>query len=561
MTERWDTLIKLATETWHEHNLNPEQLKRMGISYEKWNALIKPHASSLPFNATPLDYLPALVKHACASFESSGYFHYGPSPRLGSLPANPLEASMSLIAGSIERKEISSYEITQLSLDRLKKVQSLTNACVEITEDPALTHAREMDRFLDTSKKQGLLHGVPLAHKDLLYKVGVNAGCGIKPREPRPYSYEETSPVLTQLKQQGAIDTARLHMTEFAFDPSGLNTEYGACHNPWALDRVPGGSSSGSAVTVASRAVFGAIGSDTGGSIRIPASLCGLTGLKPTWGLVDTTGAMPLSHTNDHLGPLTRSAFDCALMMRVMMNEKAVNSSLYEHLSKGFEVVAGGAFTNLQGVKIGVPEQFFFDGIDPSIEKIFRESVDLYRSHGATIVSLPAFDWERMNALGAMTTRVEAATRVPKISSIAGLSPIVLERFQEGLALPGTLYVQALNERAIHLEHFINVVMKNLDVILTPVCKVQTPLISQLEQGSPEALHFRYELTILNRAFNYLGLPALSLPGGFITDPQGHDLPVGLQLIGKPYSDAKLLGVGVTWQKMTDHHLRSPSLD
>jgi aspartyl-tRNA(Asn)/glutamyl-tRNA(Gln) amidotransferase subunit A len=186
--------------------------------------------------------------------------------------------------------------------------------------------------------------------------------------------------------------------------------------------------------------------------------------------------------------------------------------------------------------------------------------VDLYKTHGATIVPLPTFYWDRINALGAVTTRVEAATRVPKIRTIKGLSRVVLERFQEGLALPGTLYVQALNERAMHLDYFINVVMKEIDVILTPVCKVQTPLISELEHGSPEAIHFRYELTILNRAFNYLGLPALSLPGGFMTDPQGRALPVGLQLIGKPYADAKLLGLGVTWQKMTDHHQKIPSL-
>jgi aspartyl-tRNA(Asn)/glutamyl-tRNA(Gln) amidotransferase subunit A len=460
----------------------------------------------------------------------------------------------------LERKEISSLELTTIALARLAEIQSATNACVEITSEQALAQAKEKDQLAVTSNNRGRLHGVPLAHKDLLYKAGVNAGCGIKPREPRPYAFEGTAPIVTQLNQQGSIDTARLHMTEFAFDPSGLNTEYGPCHNPWALDRVPGGSSSGSAVTVACRATFGAIGSDTGGSIRIPASLCGLTGLKPTWGLVDTTGAMPLSHTNDHLGPLTRSAADCALMMRVLMNEKAVSSELCQQLTKGFDAVASGAFTNLKGLTIGIPEQFFFDGIDPAINTIFKQCVDLYKTHGATIVPLPTFYWDRINALGAVTTRVEAATRVPKIRTIKGLSRVVLERFQEGLALPGTLYVQALNERAMHLDYFINVVMKEIDVILTPVCKVQTPLISELEHGSPEAIHFRYELTILNRAFNYLGLPALSLPGGFMTDPQGRALPVGLQLIGKPYADAKLLGLGVTWQKMTDHHQKIPSL-
>ena len=146
MTEQWNALIKLATQTWHLEDLGSEQLKRMGISYEKWNEQIKPHASSLAFNATPSDYLPTLVKHAAASFDSSGFFHYGPSPRLGELPANPLEASMNLIAGALERKEISSLELTTIALARLAEIQSATNACVAMTSEQALAQAKEKDQ-------------------------------------------------------------------------------------------------------------------------------------------------------------------------------------------------------------------------------------------------------------------------------------------------------------------------------------------------------------------------------------------------------------------------------
>lgn len=561
MTTSWSELIRTIPEQWDGETIRPERIAQMSKSYESWKQLIKPLASQLPLDSTPTDFLRELANLQSAVYESNGYFHHGPGAQATALPSNPLHAGLCQIAAALKNKKISSLELTIQSVERMQDIQPSTNACVALDANQALEIAksRDTDTRFSESRHQ-LLHGVPLAHKDLLYRQNVHVSCGIKPRAIRPYAYAGNACVLEKMWAHGSVDVARLHMTEFAFDPSGLNTEFGACHNPWSLDRVPGGSSSGSAAAVASRAVFAAIGSDTGGSIRIPSALCGLTGLKPTWNLVSTQGAMPLSHTNDHLGPIARSASDCAHMMNVLMDEQHIPASILKSLADGFRAVAQGAFANLKNIRIGVPTSFFFDDIDPEIELIIRESIRHFQQHGATVIDLPNFEWAQINALGAVITRVEAGTRLARLHQIEGLHQEVLERFQEGLALPGTLYMQALNERSYHLYRFITQVMQQVDVILTPVCRIKPPLISDLEPGAPNAPFYRAELTILNRPINYLGLPALSLPCGFASSNDGKRLPVGLQLIGKPYADAKLLGVGATWQKMTDFHLSSPEI-
>lgn len=560
MNKRWNELLRETCDMWDGETIRDERLAQMSKSYALWQSIIKPHAPNLPMDGTPEDFKPALLRHQSAGFESSGHFHYGPSHDVSALPSDPLHASLCQIHAALDKKRISSVELTKLSVQRIQSLQPTLNACIEINADQAMAQARARDTDRTKSGQKGLLHGIPLAHKDLLYRENINVSCGIKPRTNKPYAFTGNANVLNLLNAHGHVDVARLHMTEFAFDPSGLNTEFGACHNPWSLNRVPGGSSSGSAATVAARAVFAAIGSDTGGSIRIPAALCGLTGIKPTWGMVSTVGAMPLSHSNDHLGPIARTAADCARMMEALIDAQQLNAQIATPLIEGFRAVYSGAFNNLKNTRIGIPSSFFFDGIDPEIDAVIKSAIQLFIQHGATVTELPPFDWARINALGAVITRVEAGSRVPRLHQLDGLHPEVLERFQEGLALPGTIYMQALSERAIHLEHFMTKVMSDIDFILTPVCRVKTPLIKELEPGATSGPYFRSELTILNRAFNYLGLPALSVHGGFVQSNDGDTLPVGIQLIGKPFSDAKLLGLGATWQKMTDYHLSAPNL-
>ena len=405
----------------------------------------------------------------------------------------------------------------------------------------------------------GPLHGVPLAHKDLLYRSGVPVGCGLRPRTDAPWTFAGTATVLQQMSAAGMVDIGRLHMTEFAFDPTGTNGELGPCRNPWDLDCVPGGSSSGSAVAVAGRAVYAAIGSDTGGSIRIPASLCGVTGLKPTHGLVSTAGAMPLSHTNDHLGPLARSAADCALMMQVLAAPVAHTGHPAHALPGAFARVAQGAQASVRGLRIGVPERLFREGMDASVAQVVEATLAQWRALGATVHAVPDLDWTGLNTRGAMLTRVEASARLARVRAIDGIAPALVARFQEGVAIPGAAYVQILDERAAWLARLTDTVMREVDVLHVPVCRIETPTLATVQAGGEPAARARMELTILNRAFNYLGVPSLSLPGGFYAGRDGRRMPVGFQLVGRPYADARLLALGAAWQAHTTWHRQAPT--
>ena len=558
----WEEIIGKTAAAWQQLELNHAGVAQLAGAYQKWQTILAPASASMPFDATPIDFMTAL--RANAQIEAGPLLQSGQESERQDGPqtnTSLLELDLTTLRTMLRKASISSYEVTKLALERLEAVGKKTNACVAIDYDDALKQAKRADERLGEGQLLGPLHGVPLAHKDLFYQSQTkpNAGwCGIQPRSVRPDSGTGHSFALAQLDQAGAINLGRLHMTEFAFDPSGLNSELGPCHNPWNLNCVPGGSSSGSAVVVASRAVFGALGSDTGGSIRIPASLCGITGLKPTFGLVSTKGAMPLSHSNDHIGPLARTAADCAAMMQAIIDPVPFGQLEYQALLKNFEVIAKGAVGDLTGLRIGVPTGFFLDGMDSDIKDVIEESLKLFLKMGASVHQVSSDAWEALNAFGAVMTRVEAAARVARLQLIGGINPEVMTRFEQGVAIPGAFYVQALNERGKSLRTFLNTVMNGIDILHLPVCRIQTPSIEAFEGDAEHASYLRAELTILNRTFNYLGLPGLSLPAGFVNGYQGQRMPVGIQLVGRPYADARLLAIGAAWQRVTNWHREMP---
>lgn len=556
----WEDLIIHSAATWQDIEISHLDAGQLAQAYQSWQVILSNSSAAVPFDATPVDFNTALRQ--AASIQTGPLIESDSAASLAAhTPSSVLELDLTAVGGLISRGALSSVEVTRLALSRLEEVQAKTNACVAIEADAAIKHANLSDNLLRAGTSLSLLHGVPLAHKDLFYQANsfADAGwCGIRPRPVRPDAGNSQSVAIQQLNQAGAINLGRLHMTEFAFDPSGLNSELGPCRNPWNLNDVPGGSSSGSAVVVASRAVFGALGSDTGGSVRIPASLCGITGLKPTYGLVSTQGAMPLSHSNDHIGPLARSAADCAALMQAITDPAALKASAYQTLQRGFEVVAKGAVADLKGLKIGVPVGFFMNGIAPAIQTVLDESLKKFQEMGATIQSVSSETWETLNALGAVITRVEAAARIARLKLVGGLHPAVITRFEQGIAIPGSLYVQALNERGQRLRSFLSTVMQGVDVLHLPVCRIHTPGIADFEVSAEHATYLRSELTILNRTFNYLGVPGLSLPAGFVVGHEENRMPVGIQLVGKPYADARLLAIGAAWQQCTTWHRELP---
>ena len=455
-------------------------------------------------------------------------------------------------------RSITVQELARTSLNRLEQVQSATNACVELLHDSAMKKARRLDERLASGDNLGLLGGMPLAHKDLLHRQLHDVGHGMA----GTLGLASTDAAVLQLFEKAdALNLARLQMTELAFDPSGVNAMAGHCRNPWSTEYIPGGSSSGSAVVVAAGAVDGAIGSDTGGSIRIPSVLCGVTGLKPTFGLVSRTGAMSLSFTNDHLGPIARSARDCALMLQAiaghdMADAHSVPAPYPGRYTSNLDAPVGG-------LRIGLPSSYFSLDLHPDVQAMMQRNIELFRQLGAEIREVPDFPYDEVNALAILVIRAEAAAMFHDLlqPEAVKVGAFTHSRLQEGVPISAELYLRALALRGPLLMRFAQTVMADVDVLLVPVFSPATPRIAEFDEINSRSQFLRGELTRLTRPLNYLGLPSLALPGGVcVTADSREHLPTGFQLVGRPYSERLLLRTGHAYQKATDWHLRRPPL-
>src|SRR6266702_5514725 len=282
----------------------------------------------------------------------------------------PALMSLRSVAKAIAEKRFSSREATQSCLDRIAQWQPRLNAFMAIEAEAALAAADAADAALAKGSKRGVLHGVPLAHKDMYYEAGKVVTCGSKIR--RDFVATTISTALQRLKDAGTIRLGSLQMAEFAYGPTGHNSHYGSVHNPWSVDHITGGSSSGSGSAVAARLTFAALGSDTGGSIRMPAHFCGVTGLKTTVGRVSRAGAMPLSQSLDTVGPLARTAADCAMLLALMAGTDP------EDLTASVTPVAdymAATRGSMKGLRIGVPTAFYGDDLDPEVARVLDETI------------------------------------------------------------------------------------------------------------------------------------------------------------------------------------------
>ncbi len=444
--------------------------------------------------------------------------------------------------------KLSIQDIAQSSLQRLEQVGRDTAACVEVWHDQTLQAAVRCDERIAAGKPLGLLEGMPLAHKDLVLNRGRPYACGMAGPAG---TADVDAAVLQGLQAAGALNMGRLHMTEIAFDPAGVNEMAGHCRNPWSSAHIPGGSSSGSGAAVAAGAVVGAIGSDTGGSIRIPSILCGVTGIKPTFGLVSRAGAMTLSHTNDHLGPMTRSARDCALMLQALAGFDPADEGSIPAPTESADYLSGLG-KPVKGLRIGVAESYFTRNLHADVQAMLKRSLEQFEQMGVEIRPVPDFPYDDLNALAIMIIRAEAtAVHGEMARDPAGiLGQFTRSRLQEGNNIPASLYLQALALRGPLLMQFVQEVMAEVDVLLAPVFAHPTPRIEEFDALTERAQYLRGELTRLTRPINFLGLPSMALPGGFVTGDDGLRMPNGFQLIGKPYSEPLLLQMGNAFQTL-----------
>lgn len=456
------------------------------------------------------------------------------------------------LATAIREREISSVEATQASLDEIAKHENRVNAVINLEAEAALAAAATADAELAKGLVRGPLHGVALAHKDMFYRQGHVSTCGSRIR--RNFVPEESATVLQCLEQAGALYLGGLNMSEFAAGPTGHNEHFGDCHNPWQPDHITGGSSSGSGAAVAARFTSGALGSDTGGSVRLPAAMCGVVGLKPTYGLVSRHGCMPRAWSLDCVGPLARTVRDCALLTDVIAGLDPEDPSTQ---AKPCDRYTDRLLEHLSGVRIGIPANYFYEETSDEVRAVLHRSLEIIESLGAEVMEVALPDVTPLFAMGDTISKCEAATIHERWmrSMPDAYGAHTYTRVEAGFHVPAIRYLEALTLRERFLRQFLDEVYARVDVLHAPVIGMPVPTIRDTaHDGSARVPGQVAALTRLTRPINYLGLPALSVPCGFTRN----GLPAAFQLVGRPFSEALLFGIGHAYQQATDWHQREP---
>lgn len=466
------------------------------------------------------------------------------------------DLSLSEVATAIADRKVSSLEATRAALARIERYGDALNCIVTVDAEAAEAAARAADAALDRGQSLGPLHGVPLAHKDMFYRAGRPSACGshiLADCVP-----DTTSTALARLDAAGALDIGRLNMVEFALGTTGHNEFTGAVRNPWNREHITGGSSSGSAAAVAARLVYGALGSDTGGSIRLPAACCHLVGLKATYGRVSRFGAMPLSFSLDHVGPLVRTAADAALVLGVIAGHDSNDPTSSREAVPDYrsDLDAG-----VRGLRIAVPENYFYDTATAEIADHTRGTIDVFRALGAEIVPvrLPR-EIEAANPLNVLIIAAEAAAFHGRWlrERRDDYGPQTYARMQPGLVYPATRYIEALTFRARVLECLQESVFDKADILHTPVWPIPVPTIAESDvAANPGFMEYLTASGHCVRPFNYTGLPAISVPSGL--DKAG--LPTAFQLVGRPFDEATLLRATAAYERETGCTKLAPPLD
>jgi aspartyl-tRNA(Asn)/glutamyl-tRNA(Gln) amidotransferase subunit A len=443
------------------------------------------------------------------------------------------------LAAAIRERRATCVAAMEAVLERARAVQPRLNCFLRIDADAALAAAHLADREVARGYVRGPLHGVPMAHKDMYYRRGVVSTCGSKIMRDTPAA--ATAKVLEHLDAAGAIQFGVLNMAEFAMGPTGHNWHYGHCRNPWDPERVTGGSSSGSGASVAARANFAALGSDTGGSVRLPSAFCGLAGIRPTHGRVSVENILPLCPSLDTVGPLTRTVEDAALVLQVMAKTE-VMSELEKPVA---------------GLRIGRPRQVFYEGCDPEIAAAMEASLDVFRRLGATVLDVDLPDFSQLSALAAVLHAAEANPFHDEWfrTRPQDYSPQVRERLEKGRPVLARDYLKAMQARAPAIAAFCAAVFSKVDVVHGPVVSFQTPTIAETDISTGEpAAEMLGRFVRLTRPISYLGLPVVCANAGFTKA----GMPIGLQLIAPPLDEATALRAGHAFQRATDWHLRAP---
>ena len=426
-------------------------------------------------------------------------------------------------AQALRSRQVSSVELTRRCLDQIVKLNPVLNAFVTVNGESALVHAEQLDRELAQGVDRGPLHGIPIAHKDLMWTRGIRTTSGSKIFAD--FVPDRDAAVVKRLNEAGAVMAGKTGLHELAYGITSDNPHFGTIRNPRNPEHSPGGSSGGSGVAVATGMAFIATGTDTGGSIRVPASFCGVAGLKPTYGLIDRSGVQPLGLSLDHVGPMARTVGDLRFALDAMSepgNRRPAPQSIPE-------------------IRVGLPENFYMETVLPEVKTAVHQAAQRVEQMGARVIPVRVPDIEALNTAGLVILLSEAAAvHQSHHRRRDDFGPDVLALLDQGSLIPAADYVNAQRQRKLLLDEF-HALFRGIDCLFTPATPITAPRIGQTEITLDGT---QYDTRILTtrfaRGINVLGFPALSIPCG--NSPDG--LPIGLQMIARPFDENLLFALG-----------------
>jgi aspartyl-tRNA(Asn)/glutamyl-tRNA(Gln) amidotransferase subunit A len=426
-------------------------------------------------------------------------------------------------AQALRSRQVSSVELTRQCLDQIGKLNPVLNAFITVTADSALARAEELDRELGQGIDRGPLHGIPIAHKDLMWTKGVRTTSGSKIFAD--FIPDRDAAIVAKLGEAGAVLVGKAGLHEMAYGITSDNPHFGTIRNPSNPDHSPGGSSGGSGAAVATGMAFMATGTDTGGSIRVPASFCGVAGLKPTYGLIDRSGVQPLGLSLDHVGPMARTVADLRLALDAMADSA--------RLKPGPE--------SIREIRVGLSENFYFESVMPDVKAAVQQAALRAEKLGVRLIPVRVPDIEALNTCGLVILLSEAsAVHQCDLHRRGDIGADVLALLDQGSLIPAMDYVNAQRQRKLFVEEF-HKLFRDIDCLFTPATPNTAPRIGQTEITLDGIQHnVRFLTTRFARGINVLGFPALSIPCGVSSE----GLPIGLQMIARPFEEDLLLTLG-----------------
>ena len=438
------------------------------------------------------------------------------------------------VAKEIQTGALSPVELVSAQLERIEQVDSKLHSYITVDKEGALAQARQMEEEIEKGRYRGPLHGIPIGLKDLIDTAGVKTTYGSPIYEN--HVPEEDAEVVRRLKEAGAIIIGKQHTHQFAYGPTGDRSHVGPARNPYDTEKMTGGSSSGSAAGTAAGLCFGSLGTDTGGSVRIPSSFCGVVGMKPTYGRVSKRGVFPLSWSLDHVGPITRTVLDNAIMLNYIAGYDEKDPDAVPSEKEDFTRWIG---KDLHGMAIGIPRRFFLDDLNPEIEQALNETAAVFEKLGAAVKEVDIPSIQRISDAQKVILRSEAyAVHEKHLAHYPDdWDDEVKERLLTAIGTSGADFANALRMKKQGTAEF-DRILEQVDVLLAPTLPILPPEVNgRFTDGSmDESRHIRWTITKLTGPTDLTGHPSISVPCGFSKD----GMPIGAQLIGEKFAEAKL---------------------